>query len=231
MSKVKEDNDTVAPGDLLSDEGDLRPGSGVYAEQGKIYSKFTGTVKYSGDAVKVQPMDGRYIPQEGDVVIGEVTRVSYSRWNVDLDSAYEGTLNISEASDQYVDLDEDDLTDFYDVGDAIVVKITSVSESMDVDLTMLDDKCRKLEEGRIVNISPHKVPRVIGRQGTMVQQINKKTNCHIVVGQNGLVWVHGQHSQIASEAVKKVEEEAHTSGLTDRIGEWLDEKVEERGEN
>ena len=39
-------------------------------------------------------MDCRYIPSEGDVVIGEVTRVSYSRWNVDLDSPYEGTLNI-----------------------------------------------------------------------------------------------------------------------------------------
>ena len=226
MSKVKEDNEIVAPGDLVA-EGDERPGSGVYAEKGKIYSKFTGTVKYSGDSVRVQQMDGRYIPEEGDVVIGEVTRVSYSRWNVDLDSPYEGTLNISEASDQYVDLDEDDLTDFYDVGDAIVVKITSVSESMDVDLTMLDDKCRKLEEGRIVNISPHKVPRVIGSQGAMVQQINRKTNCHIVVGQNGLVWIHGQHPSIAAEAVKKVEEEAHTSGLTDRIGEWLEEKIEE----
>jgi exosome complex component RRP4 len=226
MSNLKDENDIVTPGDVIVDDGDLRPGSGVYAEQGKIYSKFIGTVKYGDSSVEVQPMDGRYIPEEGDVVIGEVTRVSYSRWNVDMDSPYEGTLNISEASDQYVDLDEDDLTDFYDVGDAIVVKVDSVSESMDVDLSMLDDRCRKLEEGRIVNISPHKVPRVIGRQGTMVQQINQKTNCHIIVGQNGLVWINGEHSQIAAEAVKKVEEEAHTDGLTDRIGEWLDEKIE-----
>jgi exosome complex component RRP4 len=226
MSNLKDENDIVTPGDVIVDDGDVRPGSGVYAEQGKIYSKFIGTVKYSDSSVEVQPMEGRYIPEEGDVVIGEVTRVSYSRWNVDMDSPYEGTLNISEASDQYVDLDEDDLTDFYDVGDAIVVKVDSVSESMDVDLSMLDDRCRKLEEGRIVNISPHKVPRVIGRQGTMVQQINQKTNCHIIVGQNGLVWINGEHSQIAAEAVKKVEEEAHTDGLTDRISEWLDEKIE-----
>jgi exosome complex component RRP4 len=176
-------------------------------------------------------MDGRYIPEEGDVVIAEVTRVSYSRWNLDMDSPYEGTLDISEASDQYVDLDEDDLTDFYDVGDAVGAKVTSVSESMDVDLTMLDDRCRKLEEGRIINISPHKVPRVIGRQGTMVQQINEKTNCHVIVGQNGLVWINGENPTVAAEAVKKVEEEAHTDGLTDRIGEWIDEQIEERGEN
>jgi exosome complex component RRP4 len=231
MSRVKEDNEIVTPGDLITDEDEVRPNSGVYAEEGKIYSKFIGTVKYGDGRVRVQPMDGRYIPEEGDIVIGEVTRVSYSRWNVDLDSPYEGTLNISEASDQYVDLDEDDLTDFYDVGEAIVVKVESVSESMDVDLTMLDDRCRKLEEGRIINISPHKVPRVIGRQGTMVQQINDKTDCHVIVGQNGLVWIQGENPSVAAEAVKKVEREAHTEGLTDRMAEWLDEQLENRGDN
>jgi exosome complex component RRP4 len=223
MSRVN-DGDTVSPGEVVGDD-DNRPGSGVYAEDGKIYSKFIGTVKSSGDKLRVRPMDGRYIPEEGDVVIGEVTRVSYSRWNVDLDSPYEGTLDISEASDRYVDLDEDDLTDFYDVGDAVVVKIDSVSESMDVDLTMLDDRCRKLEEGRVVNISPHKVPRVIGRQGTMVQQINEKTGCHIIVGQNGLVWIKGEDSGVAAEAVKKVEREAHTDGLTEKMSDWLESRT------
>lgn len=223
MSRVN-DGDTVSPGEVVGDD-DNKPGSGVYAEDGKIYSKFIGTVKSSGDKLRVRPMDGRYIPEEGDVIIGEVTRVSYSRWNVDLDSPYEGTLDISEASDRYVDLDEDDLTDFYDVGDAVVVKIDSVSESMDVDLTMLDDRCRKLEEGRVINISPHKVPRVIGRQGTMVQQINEKTGCHIIVGQNGLVWIKGEDSGVAAEAVKKVEREAHTDGLTETMSEWLESRT------
>ncbi|EGQ43125.1 MAG: RNA-binding protein Rrp4-related protein [Candidatus Nanosalina sp. J07AB43] len=231
MSRLKQENDIVVPGDVITEEDNVKPNSGVYTEEGKIYSQHIGTVKYGSGNVRVQPMDGRYIPEEGDVVIAEVTRVSYSRWNLDMDSPYEGTLDISEASDQYVDLDEDDLTDFYDVGDAVVAKVTSVSESMDVDLTMLDDRCRKLEEGRIINISPHKVPRVIGRQGTMVQQINEKTNCHVIVGQNGLVWINGENPTVAAEAVNKVEEEAHTDGLTDRIGEWIDEQLEQRGEN
>ena len=229
MSRVKNEDEIVAPGDLLTDEEDVNTESGVYAEEGKIYSQHIGTVKYGSGKVRVKPMDGRYIPEEGDVVIAEISRVSYSRWNLEMDSPYEGTLDISEASDQYVDLDEDDLTDFYDVGDAVVAKVTSVSESMDVDLTMLDDRCRKLEEGRIINISPHKVPRVIGRQGTMVQQINEKTNCHVIVGQNGLVWINGENPTIAAEAVRKVEDKAHKDGLTDSIGEWIDEQFE--GEN
>lgn len=220
-----EKNQIVTPGEKLAEKEDIRLNSGVYAEKGKIYSKYHGTVKIGRGKISVIPMNGRYIPQEGDTVIGEVTRVSYSRWNVDLASPYEGTLNISEASDDYVDLDEDDLTDYYDVGDAIVVKIDSVSESMDVDLSMLDDRCRKLEEGRVIKISPHKVPRVIGKKGTMVKQINQKTDCHIIVGQNGRVWIQGENPRIAAEAIKKVEKEAHESGLTDKIGEWLEEQL------
>lgn len=227
MSRVAEDSDLVAPGDLLAEDGETRPGNGTYQEDGKIYSKYNGTVRYSDDRVDVTPRSGRYIPQEGDIVIGEVSRVSYSSWNVELDSPYEGMLKIDTAVDEYIDLDEDELTDYYDVGDAIVVKVTSVSEGMDVNLSMMDKRCRKLSGGRIIEIPPSKVPRVIGKQGTMIKQIKNKTNTKMIVGQNGRVWIRGEHENLAARAVKKVEREAHTSGLTQKIGDWLDEQLEE----
>lgn len=226
MSRVKQTDDLVTPGDLISDGDDVRPGSGVFQKDGKIYSKYVGAVRYSSGTVEVTPMAGRYIPSEGDIVIGEVSRVSYSSWNVDLASPYEGMLKIDSAVDEYIDLDEDELTDYYDVGDAVVVKVTSVTEGMDVNLSMMDRRCRKLEGGRIIEIPPSKVPRVIGKQGTMVKQIKNKTGCKVIVGQNGLVWIHGENPNLAARAVKKVEHEAHTSGLTQKMGEWLDEQLE-----
>lgn len=226
MTKLKESNEIVTPGEPVYEGQDVRPQSGVYKKEDKIYSKYFGTVQYRKDNLEVRPMDTRYVPKEGDTVIGEVTRVSYSRWTIDLGSAYDGNLNIGDATDEYVDLDEDDLTDFYDVGDAIMVKITSVSESMDVDLTMDDRRCKKLEGGRVVEISPSKVPRVIGKEGTMIKQIIEKTGANILVGQNGRVWISGEHEHIAEKAIKKVENEAHQDGLTDKIGEWLDEQLE-----
>lgn len=227
MTRLKDSNEIVAPGDTIAEEEDIQVDSGAYEENSKIKSKYLGTVMYSGNSVMVRPMSGRYIPEEGDTIIGEVSRVSYSRWSVDLGSPYEGNLNIADATDEYVDLDEDDLTDFYDVGDAIVVKVKGVTKSMDVDLTMTDKRCKKLEGGRVVEIAPSKVPRVIGKRGTMVKQINKATNCNIIVGQNGRVWIDGEKASLAARAVKKVEDEAHKDGLTDEMAEWLEEQTGE----
>jgi len=226
MSRVKEDKDLVAPGDVVFDSDELYANSGVYIKDDKIISKYTGVVEYGQNSVRVVPKSGRYLPEEGDLVIAEISRVSYNNWRADLNSAYDGMLRIDVAVDEYIDLDEDDLTDYFDVGDAIVVEVTSVSEQMEVNLSMEDKRCRKLSGGRIVEIAPSQVPRVIGSNGKMIKQIKQKTGSKVIVGQNGQVWIRGDHSNLAARAVKKIENESHTSGLTDRIGEWLDEELE-----
>ncbi len=228
MTRVKEEKDLVAPGDVVFEGTEVNPHSGVYEEDHKIRSKYIGVVEYAGSSVRVVPMSGRYIPQEGDIVIGEISSVGYSNWRVDLNSPYDAMLKIDVAVDEYIDLEEDDLTSYFDVGDAIVTEITSVTEGMDVNVSMEDRRCKKLRGGRVIEISPSKVPRVIGKKGTMVKQIKNKTETNIIVGQNGLVWIQGENANLAAKAVKKVEREAHTRGLTDKIGEWLDEK---RGDN
>ena len=47
----------------------------------------------------------------------------------------------------------------------------------------------------------------------------RSTNCKIVVGQNGLVWVKGNEDmeQLTREIIRTIEVEAHTSGLTNKI--------------
>jgi exosome complex component RRP4 len=226
MSRVVDSNDIVTPGEVVVDGNDLYTDEGVYEENGKIYSKYFGTVRFSDNSVQVRPMHGRYMPEEEDIVIGEVTRVSYSRWTIEFNSPYEGSLNIADATDEYVDLDEDDLTDFYDVGDAVAVKIKSVTKAKDVDLSMEDKRCKKLEGGRVIEIPPSKVPRVIGKRGTMIKQVTNKTGANVIVGQNGQVWIKGDNANLAAKAVHKIVEEAHTDGLTDRISEFLDKELD-----
>ena len=77
----------------------------------------------------------------------------------------------------------------------------------------------KFKGGIIVDISPTKVPRLIGKKGSMINMIKDKTNCKIVVGQNGLVWVKGNEDmeQLTREVIHLIEAEAHTSGLTNKI--------------
>ena len=57
--------------------------------------------------------------------------------------------------------------------------------------------------------------------------IKRETGCHIVIGQNGRVLVSGktvEDEQLAIMAIQKVEEESHTSGLTNRVAELLKER-------
>ena len=79
----------------------------------------------------------------------------------------------------------------------------------------------------MVEISPAKIPRVLGRKGSMLKVIEEKTGCTLAVGQNGRILVWGDDPQrvnLAVKAVLMIEREAHTSGLTDRVALMLEKE-------
>ena len=108
-------------------------------------------------------------------------------------------------------------------------RISKVTSNNFVNVSTRDPKCRKLQGGIVVEISAAKVPRLIGKAGSMISLIKNKTGCFITVGQNGRIWIKGENDALAIEAVKKVEELAHTSGLTDKIDEFLTKRLVELG--
>ena len=106
-----------------------------------------------------------------------------------------------------------------------MAKIYKVSRSNITDLSMKGPGLRKLKEGKIIQVTSSKVPRIIGKQGSMISMIKEKTNCQIFVGQNGIVWIKGEKVEdevLATEAILKVEEESHNQGLTDKIKDFLE---------
>ncbi len=85
-----------------------------------------------------------------------------------------------------------------------------------------------------MRVTPTKIPRVIGRKGSMISMIKEQTNCQIILGLNGVILVTGKTTadeDLAMRAIKKIEEESHTSGLTDRITQLLKEEKANREEN
>jgi exosome complex component RRP4 len=85
----------------------------------------------------------------------------------------------------------------------------------------------KLDGGFIFRIIPSRVPRVIGREGSMITLIKEKTGCNITVGQNGWIWVKGQDldSQIkARKAIEFVAEQVHVNGLTEKVEGWFEKQ-------
>ncbi|MEK6876301.1 MAG: exosome complex RNA-binding protein Rrp4 [Nanoarchaeota archaeon] len=224
MSEIKvKDKDIVVPGEVVALGMDIFPGSGTYREGENIVSSRLGLVQIDGRTIKLIPLSGRYIPKKFDTIICNVTDVSLNGWRLETNSPYPAMLPMKEATSQFIPRGAD-LTQFYDIGDYIICKIFNVTSQMLVDVTMSGVGLRKLKGGRIIHVESNKVPRIVGKQGSMVSMIKEATGCNIMVGQNGLVWIEGtpENELLAIKSIRKIEEESHLSGLTDKIKEFLD---------
>lgn len=227
MTVPVDEHSVVTPGQTLVKEEERRAGDGTFKTGNTVKAKYFGTVEMRGDnEVRVIPHHVRYNPQEGDQVVGEIERVSISSYNVDIGCPYSAFLHVNEAVDEYVDRD-DDISQWFDIGDLVVGKITRVTKGKDVKMTLDAENCRKLEGGRVIEIPPSKVSRVIGGGGTMVNMIKNATDTHVILGQNGRVWIDGDNVHTAVQAVRKVADNAHQRGLTDKMREWLSEETGE----
>jgi exosome complex component RRP4 len=119
---------------------------------------------------------------------------------------------------------------FMQVGDIVLLKIVAVDELKRISVSMQDHGLRKLTGGMVIEVSPSKVPRVIGKNGSMIQMLKNETACRIYVGQNGRIWIDGELDNIvrAVQAIKMIEDEAHNLGLTEKVKEFL-EKSSNKG--
>jgi len=102
--------------------------------------------------------------------------------------------------------------------------VLSVDEIKRIQLTMQDREARRLEGGQLLDIEPMKVPRVIGKEGSMLALIRDMTGCRIYVGQNGRIWLDGEDrdTALAVRAIKIVDERAQAVGLTETVREFLE---------
>ena len=227
MEELKvQEKEIVVPGDVLAEGMGYLPSYGTYREGDKIFASKIGLVQINGRAIKLVSLSGKYLPKRGDVVIAKVIDVSFNGWRVEMNCAYSALLSLKEATSEYIARGAN-LTQYFTFGDYLVTKIVAVSSQNLIDVSMRGPGLKKLSEGRIMEVSPNKVPRIIGSKGSMISMIKNATGCRIVVGQNGLVWMQGEPKSevIATEAIKKIEAESHISGLTDRIKEFLEKKL------
>jgi exosome complex component RRP4 len=225
MSLIVKEKDVVIPGEILAEGMDNLPGDNTYREGEKILSKSLGLVGFSGRVIRITPLAGPYVPRAGDKIIGNVTDITMNGWRIGTNTAYSSMMNVRDASSRFI-RKEEDLSKILAIGDSVVVKIVKVTSQNLIDVTMKEPGLHKIEGGRVIRINSQKVPRVIGKQGSMISLIKENTGCEITVGQNGLVWVKGspEGERKAESAVKMIEEKSHLSGLTEKVKAFLEGK-------
>ena len=217
MFNVK-DRDFVFPGQLIGEK--VYCSENCVMEEDKLSSSIQGMIRIKGNKARIIPSCGAYIPKRDDIVIGVVVEVLECGWLVDINSPYMSVMMGEEATKNVM---EDDLSKYYNIGDKISVKVIRVNEVYGFDII----RPRKLEDGIIINVNPKRIPRVVGKRRSMLEILRQKTGCNIVVGQNGRIWIKSDNHErvdLAIKAIKKIEREAQTSGLTNRIEKMLDKE-------
>jgi len=212
----------VIPGEILATGDDFLPGEGTEKRGGSIVSLKFGLAEEISKLVKVIPLSGPYIPRRGNVVIGKVENVTFHGWVIDIGTAETSFLSLMEVP-RYVN--KNGLEEVMDFGDMVVAKIATISKR-GVDLTIKLRGLGKIEEGMIVQINPNKVPRIIGKEGSMIKMIKDETGCNITVGQNGLIWIKGDNVEkelYAKRAIMFVSEKSFVHGLTEEVKKWFED--------
>ena len=233
MPTFFEKKQLVTPGELLA-EGEYIAGENTFKEENKIYASRIGLVDLNNKNVSLVALRAFYYPKVGDMIIGTVKEVGFNGWTIEIQAPYVALLRASDVLSRPFKPQNDELSQVLSAGDLIVAKIASFDRAHDPQLTVAEPGLGKITRGQITRVTPTKIPRVIGRKGSMISMIKKETGCQIILGLNGVILVTGKTSEdedLALMAIRKIDEESHTSGLTDRITQLLKEKRLKMEEN
>jgi len=205
MPKAEEgfarDRKIVLPGERIA-EGKLNAPN-TFVEGNETFAAVIGMLDSEGRYI---PLENRYRPSAGDIVVGIVTDVRHAGYEVDLNLPEGGFIP---TRDMRINLQ---------LGDFVICKVKMVNEVGDVDL----GEVRRLPKGKIVEFPSAKVPRLIGRKSSMLMLIKDYVGGDLMVGNNGMVWISERSDMpLALKAIKLIEKKAHKSGLTDEVAAML----------
>jgi exosome complex component RRP4 len=171
--------------------------------------------------IDVTPLTGNYYPSEGDDIIGEVTEIASKYWVVDINAPFYTRLDVRDVNFR-AELGE--LDRYIEIGDLIYARVFRIYPNNAADISMRGTRYGKLEPKLTMKIDPVKLPRLIGKEGSMINMIKDQTKCDILVGQNGIIWIDGDEAGrlAAATAIKFIDENYVETDLTEKVGRLLE---------
>jgi len=197
----------------------------VVLEGKRIISTTIGLSDVSDDSVRVISLTGVYLPKIDDLVIGTIQYIHGNSWFADINSCYQGMLLGQDVFGRGSYPTKSEMEERLSKGDIIFAKIANSDRQREPLISIADQSLGKIDSGELVKISPTKIPRLIGKQGSMIQTIEGSTNATITVGQNGLIVVSCDETNgllKALAAIRMVDEQAHLVDLTDKVKKMLE---------
>jgi exosome complex component RRP4 len=194
----------VIPGEMVSDQR-KRLGSNVFVSDGKIFSKVLGITETDDERASVVPLEGKYLPQQEDVIIGVVTRVVFAGYGLNINSFTESFIPKSAMRDELR------------TGDLVSAKINYVNELREAEIGFP----RRMFGGEVIEVIPVRTPRLIGKNGSMLELLKQGTGCEIIIGKNGRVWARGGNIELLRKVVLFINDNSYKTNLTNSVEEFF----------
>ena len=197
----------LIPGDNLK-----KKDNNSYERENNYYSKYILLVNED----KTAKLFGYYMPEVNDIVIGKVIDVLSNGWLVDINSPYIGKLSLKD-----IGMDPNDI---YTYGDYILCQIVRMTKNKLIDLDI--KKKEKLNDGLILKVDPARIPRVIGKNSSMLNLIKQYLKIDIIIGKNGRIYLNGDVNEVskAVDIIRFIINNSYKRGLTEKVKEILENK-------
>lgn len=217
---VSEKRQIVIPGETIVSGNEFLPGDGVYRDGTDVVAGRYGIANVVEKHVRVVPISGAYYPRRGNTIIGTVVDITFNGWLINFGGAQNAFLSVSEVP-RYINKNE--MREFLDFGESVIVKVWDV-KSRGVDVSMKMRGFGKITGGMVISVGPNKVPRIIGKEGSMIKLIKSATGCDVTVGQNGKVWISGKDndSEVATKKIIEfIADNVTIAGLTEKVENFI----------
>ena len=210
----------VVPGELVGEGRFYIPGANTLKIYDRVFATTVGIIKVEGKRLDVISLKSFYQPKVGDFVIGIIKEPNITGWTVDINSPFLAFLPLSEYPEKRIRLSRDNIGKILESGSVITGVIKDASIFSSPVLTMRGKGLGVVTSGTLLNITASKVPRLIGKKGSMLSVIERATGVKLTVGQNGRIIVHSEDSSVVTkirDVIGMVERESHIYGLTERV--------------
>jgi exosome complex component RRP4 len=179
----------VAPGEDLGDSGEYSAGHGVVAMNGRLRAVKQGRKNTQDGTVSVEPRRTAYVPRPSDLVIGYIEGCTSNIWFIDIGAPFNAILPMSLGPSK---AEFGGIRKVLDIGDSILCRVQEVEENHSSVVTMKGMGLRAIRSGTVEEIDPHLLGRLIGRGGNNLRQLKEETECRLIAGDNGRVWIDGE---------------------------------------
>ncbi len=234
----------VTPGEKIQGRVMLRRGENSFFIRigNSIVATHLGVLKKTGGNIDLIPYKSVYIPKKDDYVIGVIIGYAPNGWIVDIGSSTKAFLAAQEfikweGNNQRFDPKKYELSEHFKIGDLVGAVIIDINAQSHPILSLPQDKpginkkhLGKLQGYFIIKVHTTKIPRIIGRKGSMIKMIKENLEGDIIIGQNGVILYKGSYENflLLKRIIKTIISSTFAPGLTGRIAEMLGATVSEQ---